>query len=182
VREAVVVAREEASGDKRLVAYYTSAEADGETSAEQLRASLLQKLPEYMVPAAYVRLERMPLTANGKLDRKALPAPEAGAYSREGYEEPEGEVERILAGIWSEVLKVERIGRHDNFFELGGHSLLATKLISRIKLDMEVEIALRDVFNAPVLSSLAEIIVNAQLARFDPGDLAYFMRLIDRKD
>ena len=130
VREAVVVAREDTAGDKRLVAYYTVANGGeaarrAEAGAEQLRAHLAAKLPEYMVPAAYVRLEGLPLTPNGKLDRKALPAPEADAYAVRGYEAPQGEMETALAQIWAEVLKVERVGRHDNFFELGGHSLLA---------------------------------------------------------
>ncbi len=117
VGEAVVVAREDRVGEKRLVAYYTRAAAGG---AEQLREHLAASLPEYMVPAAYVGMERMPLTANGKLDRKALPAPEGDAYVVREYEEPEGEMEESLAGIWAEVLHVERVGRQDNFFELGG--------------------------------------------------------------
>src|SRR5262249_20258556 len=124
IREAVVVAREDLVGDKRLVAYYTcKKEGDGEggrdVGAEGLRADLAGKLPEYMIPAAYVRLERMPLTANGKVDRKALPAPDAEAYVSRGYEAPQGEAETLLAEIWAEVLKVERVGRRDNFFELG---------------------------------------------------------------
>ncbi|MBV9300897.1 MAG: amino acid adenylation domain-containing protein, partial [Acidobacteriaceae bacterium] len=129
VREAVVIAREDTPGEKRLVAYYTGLGREGEgrelVGAEELRSHLTARLPEYMVPAAYVRLESLPLTPNGKLDRKALPGPEASAYSTRGYEAPEGEVETKLAGIWAEVLKLERVGRHDNFFELGGHSLLA---------------------------------------------------------
>jgi amino acid adenylation domain-containing protein len=134
IREAVVLAREDTSGDKRLVAYYVAGEGEvPEVSADVLRSYLGRALPEYMVPAAYVRLERLPLTSNGKLDRKRLPAPDTAAYSVGGYEEPHGETEILLAGIWAEVLKQERVGRHDNFFELGGHSLLAVTLIERMR-------------------------------------------------
>src|ERR1700730_1145020 len=108
-----------------------------------------------MVPAGYVRLERMPLTANGKLDRKGLPAPEGDAYAVRGYEEPQGEIETTLARIWGEVLKVERVGRHDNFFELGGHSLLAVRVISRVREALGVEVAIRDLFAYPGLSDFA---------------------------
>jgi acyl-coenzyme A synthetase/AMP-(fatty) acid ligase/aryl carrier-like protein len=168
VRDVVVIAREDTAGDKRLVAYYTSRTgADGGKEgswgseaglgAEQLRAHVGEKLPEYMVPAAYVRLEKLPLTPNGKLDRKALPAPEEEAYGVRGYEAPVGETERVLAKIWAEVLQVERVGRHDNFFELGGHSLLAVKLIARLRrasLDMDV----RALFAKPTLAELATAI------------------------
>ena len=130
VRDAVVVAREDTLGDKQLVAYYTVGGAEEEVvDAEGLREHLAVRLPEYMVPAAYVRLERMPLTGNGKLDRKALPAPELDAYGVSEYAAPEGEVETTLAAIWAELLHVERVGRNDNFFELGGHSLLVVVLL-----------------------------------------------------
>jgi len=131
VGEAVVLGREDVPGEKRLVAYYTvNAE---EPPIELLRSQLEQKLPQYMVPAAYVRLESMPLTPNGKLDRKALPAPAGEAYEQRGYEAPQGELETTLAQLWQEVLEVERVGRHDNFFKLGGHSLLAVTLIERMR-------------------------------------------------
>ncbi|WP_404649007.1 AMP-binding enzyme, partial [Dyella flagellata] len=122
VGEAVVVAREE-GGERRLVAYYTPR---GETAVtgEMLRQQLAQGLPEYMVPAAYVPLARLPLTANGKLDRAALPAPERAGS---GHEPPQGELETALAQIWSELLQVEPIGRRDHFFALGGHSLLVMR-------------------------------------------------------
>ncbi|HEX8431133.1 MAG TPA: amino acid adenylation domain-containing protein, partial [Longimicrobium sp.] len=126
VRDAVVLAREDAPGDRRLVAWYVA--ADG-VEPEALRARLAAKLPEYMVPAAYVRVDRLPLTPNGKLDTRALPAPEGGAYAARPYEAPNGETETLLAAIWAELLGVERVGRLDNFFELGGHSLLAVTLI-----------------------------------------------------
>src|SRR4029077_6886938 len=126
IKEVVVLAREDVPGDKRLVAYYT-AEAEAEVDAGVLRPHLASSLPDHMVPAAYVRLEALPLTANGKLDRAALPAPEADAYGQRGYEPPLGSVEEQVAQVWSEVLGVERVGRWDNFFELGGHSLLAIR-------------------------------------------------------
>src|SRR5262249_16917140 len=116
VGEAVVIVREDTVGDRRLVAYYTRAEANGVgkegIGAEQLRLHLSARLPEYMVPAAYVRLERLPLTPNGKLDRRALPAPEDDAYGGRSYEEPQGEIETALAEIWAELLTLGRGGRH----------------------------------------------------------------------
>ncbi len=158
IREAVVVAREESPGDQRLVAYYTGAEMGEDTiGAEVLRTYLAANLPDYMVPAAYVRLESLPLTPNGKLDRKALPIPEADAYAMRGYVAPESEVESVLAEIWSEVLKVERIGRHDNFFELGGHSLLAVTLIERMR-RRGLQVDVRALFNSPTPAGLAEVV------------------------
>ena len=160
VREAVVLAREDAPGEKRLVAYYTAREA-GEVSAEELRSHLLESLPEFMVPAAYVRLAELPLTPSGKLDRQALPAPDDSAHIARQYEPPSGAVEETIARIWSDVLGVERIGRHDNFFELGGHSLLAIRLLSRLRRDLEIELSLRDVFASPVLRELAAVVRDA---------------------
>ncbi len=172
IREGVVVAREESPGDQRLVAYYTGAEMGEDTvGAEVLRTYLAASLPEHMVPAAYVRLESLPLTPNGKLDRRALPAPESGAYATRSYEQPVGEVERALADIWSEVLKVERIGRHDNFFELGGHSLLAMQVISRLRDALSVEVPFGDLFAHPVLSDFAsglEIAAHTELPSITP--------------
>src|SRR5579864_4185509 len=147
VKEAVVVVREDEGGEKRLVAYYTVGGGDGEgkegkvgkedkvekeekVGAEELWGYLRVRLPEYMVPWAYVRLEKLPLTENGKVDRKGLPAPEGDAYAERQYEAPEGEMEELVAGIWGEVVKLERVGRHDNFFEMGGHSLLAVRVVT----------------------------------------------------
>ncbi|WP_217578909.1 amino acid adenylation domain-containing protein, partial [Mesorhizobium sp. GbtcB19] len=130
VREAVVIAREDTPGDKRLVAYVVARDearseaGDAGELAAVLRAHLSATLPEYMVPAAYVAMEALPLTPNGKLDRRALPAPDEAAFARGLYEPPQGEVETILAGIWQEQLGVEQVGRQDSFVELGGHSLL----------------------------------------------------------
>src|SRR6185312_10552631 len=113
------------------------------------------KLPDYMVPAVYVRMDRMPLTANGKLDRKALPAPGLDAYAAQAYETPQGATERMLAEVWAELLQVERVGRHDNFFAVGGHSLLAARVVTRIRQRLDVAITVGDLFAQPILWHLA---------------------------
>jgi amino acid adenylation domain-containing protein len=130
----------------------------------QLRESLLKILPEHMVPAVYVTLEAMPQTPNGKLDRRALPAPEGDAYRRREYEEPQGEIESALAQIWREVLQVERVGRNDHFFELGGHSLLATQLVSRVQKVFHVELPLRELFEQPTIENISQRIMALPIA------------------
>ena len=165
VREAVVVAREGAEGDKRLVAYVTTRregrEEGGGAGSELvslLRSHLGRQLPEYMVPSAFVRLEALPLTPNGKLDRKALPAPDGESVMKRRYEAPEGEIEETLARLWSELLGVERVGRQDHFFELGGHSLLAVRLLSRVREALQVEVPLTRLFGEPTLAGQGEAI------------------------
>jgi amino acid adenylation domain-containing protein len=155
VREAVVLAREDAPGHKRLVAYVVGEPTQPEVLPETLRAHLAAALPEYMVPAAYVGLDALPLTPNGKLDRRALPAPADTAFGQLAYEAPEGELETTLASIWSELLGVQRIGRRDDFFELGGHSLLAVQLASRIRARLGSEVPLADLFAQPTLAGFA---------------------------
>ncbi|RPA01074.1 non-ribosomal peptide synthetase [Burkholderia pseudomallei] len=183
VREVVVLARDSAadtdqnadlnasatanSSEKRLVAYYT-----GDADVTALRAQAAQHLPSYMVPSAYVRLDAWPLTPNGKLDRRALPAPADDAYARAEYEAPRGAKEEALAAIWRELLHVERVSRHDNFFELGGYSLLAVQLVSRLRQALSVEVALGTVFDAPVLSALAERLEAENTAVLPPIPLA----------
>ncbi|MCF2135406.1 alpha/beta fold hydrolase, partial [Mycetohabitans sp. B3] len=152
VRDAVVLATGEGS-DKRLVAY-VQAEAE-EPLASTLRAQVAARLPEYMVPNAFVRLDAWPLTPNGKLDRRALPAPDDAALAHQAYEAPQGELETTLSAIWAELLGVERVGRHDSFFALGGHSLLAMRLISRVRTALGVDLAIRTLFEAPTLAGLA---------------------------
>ncbi|MDE5458996.1 AMP-binding protein, partial [Bradyrhizobium sp. CSA112] len=160
VRDAVVVARQDRSGDKHIVGYVVCApeaqsdELDGADLASALRTHLGACLPDYMVPSAFVRLAGLPLTVNGKLDRQALPAPEDDAYAHRAYERPQGEIETALAEIWAELLGVERVGRHDHFFELGGHSLLAVRLLSRA-LNLGMKFNAADLFQAPVLKELA---------------------------
>ncbi len=180
VREAAVIAREVASGDKRLIAYYTSAEEQDAVGIEQLRSHLAASLPDYMVPAAYVRLEALPLTPNGKLDRKALPAPELNALSTTGYEPPQGEMEEKLAEVWAEVLKLDRVGRHDNFFDLGGHSLLAVQLMLRLqKFIPGVALPLRSLLEAPTVERLVVWLESHEptrqqiLVQMQPGNPAY---------
>ncbi|MCP3468300.1 amino acid adenylation domain-containing protein (plasmid) [Bradyrhizobium sp. CCGUVB23] len=176
VREAVVVAREDRSGDKHLVGYVVcgpetgSDEADGGALAGALRAHLSAHLPDYMVPAAFVRLAALPLTPNGKLDRQALPPPADAAYARRSYAPPQGEIETALAQIWAELLGVERVGRHDHFFELGGQSLLAVRLLSRLSQALGVELPLRTLFAKPVLADLAASVVE-ELSRSGPQHL-----------
>jgi amino acid adenylation domain-containing protein len=181
VKQAVVIVREDTPGDKRLVAYYTASPI-GETEkgtigAEQFRSHLSASLPEYMIPAAYVRLDDMPLTPNGKLDRKSLPAPETDSYSIRGYEPPQGEMEMKLAAHWAVVLKLDRVGRHDNFFDLGGHSLSAVQLISRLhQLIPGDPLPLRAVLEAPTVERLAVWLQNRNgsqeqiLVQVRPGD------------
>ncbi|HEX6040165.1 condensation domain-containing protein, partial [Longimicrobium sp.] len=152
VRAAVVLVREDAPGDKRLVAYVA---ADETASADALRAHLAERLPAYMVPAAYVRLDALPLTPNGKVDRRALPAPDGEAFGIRGYEAPSGATEQAVADVWAEVLGAERVGRGDDFFDLGGHSLLAVRLVSRVRQALDVDVALGDLFERPVLADFA---------------------------
>ncbi|HEV2799878.1 MAG TPA: condensation domain-containing protein [Pyrinomonadaceae bacterium] len=165
VNEAVVVAREDEEGDRRLVAYLVAAvesiggveKANVAARVKELRAHLAQRLPDYMIPAHYVWLENLPLTPNGKVDRRALPAPDK-AGDESGFVAPCTPVEEIVAGLFAAVLKVERVGLYDNFFELGGHSLLATQLTSRVREAFGVEVPLRTLFEEPTVSALAATI------------------------
>ena len=156
VQQAVVVAREDTAADKRLVAYVIPVVGQ-DCSASELRTHIKHELPEYMVPSAFVRLKKFPLTPNGKVDRKNLPAPEYAPSEVGGeYVGPRTTVEEVIAGIWAEVLKMDRVGMADNFFELGGHSLLATQVVSRVRLALQVELPLRALFEAPTVPGLAQ--------------------------
>jgi amino acid adenylation domain-containing protein len=157
VRDVKVLAWVNAQRDKRLVAYMV-AENGASLSAETLRASLKNKLPEYMIPTAFIVLSRFELTPNGKLDTRALPSPEAALSDSECYESPQGALEESIASIWSELLHVRKVGRNDDFFQLGGHSLLATQVMSRIAQRHSINVPLRTLFERPVLRDLAELI------------------------
>jgi len=153
VREAVVIAREDTPGNKRLVAYYTAAD-EGE-QADALRLHLSATLPEYMVPAVYVRLDSLPLTPNGKLNRKALPAPEADAYTAHKSEAPVGDIETQLAEIWAQVLGINKISARDNFFDLGGHSLLLLQMRTIVLNKLGRDVPIIELFRHPTVRSLA---------------------------
>ncbi|WP_256082156.1 amino acid adenylation domain-containing protein, partial [Massilia sp. YIM B04103] len=167
VREAAVLVLGEGAA-RQLCAYYVAAPEPG-VDAAALRSALAQRLPAYMLPSAYVALEYMPLTANGKLDRQALPAPQRDSEGVQ--EEPQGEMECLLAAIWTDLLQLPRVGRQDNFFMLGGHSLLAIQLSSRLREALELEVGLTEIFAHPVLSHLSDRLVQTQLAQFDLDEL-----------
>jgi acyl carrier protein len=142
--------------DKRLVAYLVE-KAAGTTSPKQLKDYLKHKLPDYMVPGDFVFMDQLPLTPSGKVNRLALPPPDS-SDSEDLYEEPQGPVEKVIAGIWEEVLGRKRVGASDNFFEIGGHSLIATQVISRVKEVLGVEVSLRQLFEEPTVRGLAQAI------------------------
>ncbi|PKD39522.1 non-ribosomal peptide synthetase, partial [Methylomonas sp. Kb3] len=155
IKETVVLAREDQPGDKRLVAYLVEDQL-GTLPLDDLKAQLRQALPDYMVPSAFVMLEAMPLSANGKLDRKRLPAPDMTEQLAKQYIAPRTETEQRLADIWQEVLGVEKVGVGDDFFDLGGHSLLATQLVSRIAARFAIDLPLRVLFETGNVAELAE--------------------------
>jgi acyl-coenzyme A synthetase/AMP-(fatty) acid ligase len=176
VGQAVVLAREDTPYDssaavitgKRLVAYVVPSRGRAPTSNE-LRNFLRGKLPEYMLPSAFVFLDSWPLTPNGKLDRNALPAPDQSRPDLvESYVVPRTPVEELIAGIWAEVLNVEKIGIHDNFFELGGHSLLATKAVARLGKMCPRELPLRSLFENPTVAGLAAKMERLQMEQPEP--------------
>jgi len=153
IKEAEVLMNGIYADDKKLVAYVVP--KGGPIEIHELQRFLRASLPAYMVPTAYVTLQALPLSPNGKIDRRALPAPDDDAYVRHEYEAPQGKVESVLAAIWADVLKVERVGRNDNFFELGGSSLLAVTLFERMR-HKGLVADVRALFAAPMLAGLAE--------------------------
>lgn len=171
VWEKVVVVREDEPGDKRLVAYIVS-QVEQSPTIPELRHFLKAKLPEYMVPSAVVLLESLPLTPNGKIDHRILPKPELDSTLLEKFVAPRTPIEEMLAQIWSQVLKVERVGIYDNFFELGGHSLLATQVMSRVRDTFNLEVPLSWLFASPTIAELAQSIntqlQTAQIIKYPP--------------
>ncbi|RKZ93719.1 MAG: non-ribosomal peptide synthetase [Candidatus Parabeggiatoa sp. nov. 1] len=178
VREAVVIDREDSSHLKQLVAYIVTHPVTTPVAASDLRRFIQEKLPEYMVPSYFVVLEKIPLTVNGKIDRRALPAP-SGNELKTVYVAPRTPIEELLTNIWSDILEQQQIGIHDDFFERGGHSLLGTQVISRIRDIFSVEISLRQLYESPTVVSLAKSIVKQET---QPGRIEKIARLRQRLD
>jgi acyl-CoA synthetase (AMP-forming)/AMP-acid ligase II/acyl carrier protein len=155
----VVVLREDRPGDQRLVAYYVVT-SGGEFLMSDLRSYLLSKLPDFMVPQYFVQLAAIPLTPNGKVDRKALPKPEAGTFSDRGYAAPRTDIERTIADVWRQVLNIEKVGIHDNFFDLGGHSLLMTQIKSKVENLLGRQISMITLFQFPSIDALCTYLCN----------------------
>jgi len=167
IKQAVVIAREDEQGDKRLLAYVVKTRESsgaGDVNGEDLRTYLKQQLPDYMVPQSVVVLAKIPLNANGKIDRQALPEPEEA--QQKTYVAPRTATERTIAEIWAEVLRREKdkVGIDDNFFDLGGHSLMATQVVSRLRERFAAEVPVRAMFDLPTISRLARIVDEAQAA------------------
>jgi acyl carrier protein len=155
ILQSVVLAREDTPGDKRLVAYVVPSDRTA-TTAHDLRAHLKEKLPDYMVPSAFVFLNAMPLTPNGKIDRRALAAPDwSGQGLEQSFVAPGNPLEETIAQIWADVLNQEKVGIHDNFFDLGGHSLKATQVVSRVREVLRMDLSVRVLFEAPTVAELA---------------------------
>nr|WP_256381140.1 non-ribosomal peptide synthetase [Myxosarcina sp. GI1] len=155
VQQSVVLASDDLTGNKRLVAYLASSET---LSSDRLREHLLAKLPEYMVPSIFITLDAIPLTPNGKVDRRALPAPDIRQAMEKSYQAPSTVREQSLADIWKSVLNLEKVGVEDNFFELGGNSILAMQVIAQMRSQLGIDLALDAIFNAPTIAKLAQTI------------------------
>ena len=171
VNTSVVLAKEVSDGNKQLVAYIVPSrdtENDASLNIRELREELSKTLPDYMVPSLFVRLDAMPLTSNGKVDKKALPEPEGNLEMTNEYVAASTEIEKKLVDIWQELLGVERVGIHDNFFELGGHSLVATQVASKIRTDLNIELPLKTLITSPTVAQLFRKItsINAYVEQF----------------
>jgi len=161
LREAVVIARANGVNDKELVAYVVK--DNGNLTYDELQGFLAQRLPVYMIPTRFVALEKLPLTPNGKIDRAALPAPEKMRPAlQEEFIAPKTPVEKLIAGIWCEVLEIDQVGLNDNFFKLGAHSLLATKVATRLREAFQQEISLGKIFESPTVAEIAAVIEEGQ--------------------
>ncbi|WP_029573512.1 non-ribosomal peptide synthetase, partial [Pseudomonas syringae] len=166
VRESLVVIREDSGGTPKLIAYfveYATREESGPTlTPRALRQQLQLNLPEYMIPAAFVRMAALPLSANGKLDRRALPEPDADAFDQQDFEAADGPLETAIAAIWADMLGVAQVGRNDDFFALGGHSLLVMRVLAQVRQQLNLEVSPSAFFAAPVLRQFAELLANTQ--------------------
>ncbi len=179
INQVVVIAREDESGNKFLVAYLVA--KDNSSTPSNLRNFLNKKLPDYMIPAAFVFLEAFPLTPNGKINRRALPVPDSVQRNLDvDFVLPRTPIEQELATIWLEVLKLKQVGIHDNFFELGGHSLLATQVISRLREVFFLDFPLRYLFENPTIAELAEKVIEQQIEQAENDALASILEEVDQ--
>jgi amino acid adenylation domain-containing protein len=178
VSDAVVVVREDADGDQRLHAYVVL-EADQQATSTEIRSFLKSLLPTHMLPATFTALEVLPLMPNGKIDRGALPAPEFDRTPEDNFTPPRTPTEEVVAQVWCRVLKLSRAGIHDNFFELGGHSLLAARVFSELQRTLDIELSLVDIFKAPTVAELAEIVCERQAAKRQKDELMLLLSELD---
>jgi amino acid adenylation domain-containing protein len=179
-QSSVVVVREDELGDKRLVGYVV-ARQEKAFDASEVRQYLKHKLPEYMIPSALVLLDELPLTPSGKVDRRALPAPDQnGLQLANVYQPPRTPTEETLVAIWGKMLKLDKVGIHDNFFDLGGHSLFATQIMSRIRSAFSIDdLPLRHMFESPTVAEMAVIITQSQWKQVSEGELAQILREVE---
>jgi acyl carrier protein len=174
VADAVVVGRDDVNGNKFLCVYFSTREpVDGEA----LRDALAQELPEWMLPSLFMELPELPRTLTGKVDRRSLPAPVRPA-GRE-LVAPRTATEQALAGLFCQLLGIDRVGIYDSFFQLGGHSLLATQLLVRVRNELQVEVSLRDLFRAPTVADLALAVTQLQARQETQEDIAALLREIE---
>jgi acyl carrier protein len=176
VRQTVIVPYDDGSGEKRLAAYVVSGQA---LTPDELRRFLSEQLPEYMVPSAFVRIDEVPLTANGKVDLKALPSPDQPVSTEHESVAPRNSDEEKLVAIWKEVLKMDQVGVTDNFFELGGHSLLATQIISRIRSMFRVQMPLHVFLESPTVEGLAGKLAQCPAAESEEEEMARLLQELD---
>jgi aspartate racemase len=170
ILHAAVVVHEDETKDKRLVGYVVTQK---QITSDELREALKPRLPDYMIPSIFMMLESLPLTASGKIDRKALPAPALdGTARQQSYVAPRTETETRIAQIWSEVLGVVQVGVEEDFFSLGGHSLLATRVISRVNTAFGIDVSLRRVFEEPTIARLAAVVEQAKTSEIQPSEPA----------
>lgn len=181
IKDVVVTVREDNPGEKRLVAYWEPNHGvETVPDSQELRQVLREKLPEYMVPSAIVKLDTLPRTPIGKINKRSLPVPETdNLIAAERYTAPRTPVEELIANLWAETLSVERVGIHDNFFDLGGHSLMATQIVSRIREQFQVDLPLRRLFETPTVASLAVAIAENQAEQQDDAELATMLDELD---
>ncbi len=179
IKEVAVVAQRYQSGDKRLVAYFVPSSKPGPSTSE-LRGFLKTKLPDYMIPSAFVLLDTLPLTPSGKVDRKAFPVPHGSRPELDNsYVAPRTTVEKELSQIWAEVLSLDEIGIHDKFFDLGGHSLAATRVVSRVIDRFKVELPIKSLFESGTVADMAEIIVQNQAKKVGLKDLGCMLNELE---